>query len=501
MNKLLNILLIIGVMLFAYSCYEDQGNYDYSEWEKITINNVEAEYTKLYLKEHLVVAPEASSNLPGDLEYAWTYGGLLDTIATGPVLDTLVTWKPNTSHYIYFHAMNKTTGYSAQSRFRLIVNTPFLNAWYVLKDDGQNSELDMYNQEDLSRTKDVYKLANSNSDVIKGKGVKLAYSYRHYYFDEETNKLERKPHFFVLSEEDITGVDAALLNEIWRYDYMFNISPVENPGPSFYGIGVYSEILVNSGQVYAISAQSASNGKWGVKKEIDLAGTPYHISKYVFNDFFYNQLVFDDLGSSFYIVNNYNAEMRPVVDKSNTEMPALNNGKKLLYMGVNKQYMVNYGYAVMQDKADPDLKMITRVNYAGSTVALRNDTLQADVDKAFNGEMFTLARPEQGLYFVANNGLYYRNVSSVDGAESLEFEIPAGETATFIRCIDQNSYVVLGTQVGSGYKVRFFNKTTAGHIDPQPALELPREGETAEGTARDALFLSSKMPGFIIHSY
>ncbi|MFV0591286.1 MAG: PKD-like family lipoprotein [Draconibacterium sp.] len=501
MNKLLNILLIIGVMLIAFSCYKDQGNYDYSDWEEITITNVEDTYTKSFMTERLTVTPGVSSNIPdADIQYYWTYGGYKDTIATGAVLDTLVTWLPNQLHYIYLHAQNKKTGYTATKRFGLVVNTPFLNKWYVLKDDGQNSELDMYDQEDYSLTTNILKLVNGNNFIMRGKGEKFAYYARHYRFNEETTKLERTKTLFVLSEDDIVGVDAAQFNALWTYDNMFNITAEEEPGPSFYGVGTNALVLVNSGQVYTISSSSASNGKWGVKKEINLAGDPYHVSKYVFNDYFYSQLLFDDLGSSFYTVTNYNVVMNPAVDDPSTEMPATNNGKKLLYMGTNKAYVVTYGYAVMQDKTDPDLKMITRVKYGGSKVTLRNDTLQTGVDKAYNGQLFTMARPEQGLYFIADNALYYRNVSSKDGSESLEYELPAGETASFVRC-DDNNYVVLGTQIGAGYKVRFFKKTTAGHINTVPDFTLPREGETAEGTARDIIFVNANMPGFAIYSW
>ncbi len=509
------ILLFSMCMLFvAASCYKDQGNYAYSELENISIENIEESYTLYYMKDRLKIKPVVSSNMQGaDMTYSWTYNSYKDTIATGAELDTLVTWLPGKNHRITFRAMNKHTGYTKTRNLMLHVNTPFLNAWHVLKDDGENSELDMYDYLEHTKTENIITLVNGEGQKVKGKGTKLVFIPDHDVFNEETNRFEGVKTIFVMTNQDVVGVNTSQFNVVRDYENMFIEAPEEAPAPNFIGVSVYSHIFVNAGQVYTSSAQSVSNGQFGMKKLMNLDNDPYCISKFVLNDWYLNQLVFDDLNSSFYVVSNYNAQMRNIPDDPNTEMSATNNGKQLLYMGINKLYMVNYAYAVMQDKLDTSLKMITRVEYkyGKSDLSLRNDTLQPGVDQAYDGKLFTMAIPEQGLYFIANNKLYYRSVASKDGAESMEFEIPNQEQATFIRCVSYgenaegiaHKYVVLGTQLGSGYQLRFFRKTTAGHIDPIPEFTLPRSGETAEGTARDVIFVSPNTSLFSapIHSW
>jgi len=62
--------------------------------------------------------------------------------------------------------------------------------------------------------------------------------------------------------------------------------------------------------------------------------------------------------------------------------------------------------------------------------------------------------------------------------------------------------VILGTEINGTYKIRCFGKTTAGHLNPVPELELPREGEVAEGRAADAIFIHTTLRGMTyIQSY
>lgn len=497
--KYINNILLGLLILFAVACYDDQGNYEYSEFEEITIKNIEDSYLKLFMKDTLFIEPEVESNIPGaEMLYFWVYDG--DTISSSLVLDTLVTWVPNKPHKITFRATNKNTGYTEIKKIDLNVNTPFLYSWYVLKDDDINSELDMYFYQDLSKTSNVLKLVNGDDLVMKGKGVKFTYVPNFYNFDEEQNKFVKVKTLFVMSENEIFGLDPSQLNILHSYDEMFNEPTEEAPNPNFMVASGFSILLINSGQAYTISSQHLGNGNWGIKKEINLAADPYRLSKYVYNEFFKNHLVFDDLNSSFYLVTNFSAEMIEVQDMPDTEMSATDNNKELIYMGVNKPYLLSSGYAVMQDKTDPSLKMITQVKYDGTKVGLINDTLINGVDKAYNGKLFTMAVPEEGLYFIADNKLCYRNVSYKKGAESIEFSIPSDETATFIRVIKHTEndinydYVALGTYNNEGYKVRFFKKTTAGHLNPEPEFVLPQEGDTAKGKARDVMFISPKIP-------
>ena len=169
-------------------------------------------------------------------------------------------------------------------------------------------------------------------------------------------------------------------------------------------------------------------------------------------------------------------------------------------MGNKELYMGTTAYAVMEDKNRSDIRMISRLDLSNrsSYISISNDTI-LPTEKAFKAERFALSQTEEVLYFVADGKLWARNIAGKHGLETEQFTIPSGETVSFLKYlkykeegIDYN-YVVLGTQVGDRYKIRFFAKLSGGNIDPRPELVLPREGESASGHAGDVLYVSPKM--------
>ena len=197
---------------------------------------------------------------------------------------------------------------------------------------------------------------------------------------------------------------------------------------------------------------------------------------------------------------NCSINLLEVKDGPDTEMTCSRNNKRLLYMGNKDLYMGKTAYAVMEDLDRPDIRMISRLDLSNRSdyISISNDTI-LPTEKAFKAEMFTLSQTEEVLYFVAEGKLWARHIAGKHGQEKEQFTIPSGETVSFLKYlkykeenIDYN-YVVLGTQLGTQYKIRFFAKLSGGNIDPHPEVILPREGESASGHAGDVLYVSPKM--------
>lgn len=67
-------LYIISFLLFLigfYGCYDDEGNYDYTEVFEIRIDSMKASYTLYTLVDTLRISPEVS---PADAEYDFHWG-------------------------------------------------------------------------------------------------------------------------------------------------------------------------------------------------------------------------------------------------------------------------------------------------------------------------------------------------------------------------------------------------------------------------------------------
>jgi hypothetical protein len=180
-------------------------------------------------------------------------------------------------------------------------------------------------------------------------------------------------------------------------------------------------------------------------------------------------------------------------DATGSQMPAAGNNKSLLFLGL-KTGTPFQGWAILQDKTDPALKLLTSVK-AGVTMALslRNDTLNPS-SPIYTAAMYTLLYGDENLiYFVNANKVWSRNLS--DKTEQLQYAAPQGETITFIRHRKYagkndaetpyyHNYIIVGTTSGSKYKIRLFTKTY-GNMASEPTATL--EGK---GSASDILYIA-----------
>ena len=170
------------------------------------------------MNDRLVVRPEVCSTDPdARFEYLWTIsaqGRLGDTLTLDKVLDTLVNWEPNQNYTLVLAVTNMNSGYTVYQEAELIVGTPYSRGWYVLKDDGQQTDIDLYSEQG--------KLSNIlfavNGQNLKGKAQKLSFIASHQVFDEEQNK------------EDLFGeMLEHLTNEVLCKSFLIEFRNLENP--------------------------------------------------------------------------------------------------------------------------------------------------------------------------------------------------------------------------------------------------------------------------------
>ena len=490
------LLAIVGLLLV--SCFEDNGNYRYTTGEQITVSGVEKEYLRHFMNDRLVVRPEVTSTDPeARFEYLWTIssqGRLGDTLTQDKVLDTLVNWDPNLNYTLVLAVTNTNSGYTVYQEAELIVGTPYSRGWYVLKDDGRQADIDLYSEQ--GKLNDILSFVNGQN--LKGKAQKLSFIANHQVFDEEKNKYTAQKTLFALTDQDLLGIDISKAGINRTFENIFYEVP-ERPQPQMMFETMMSSYLLNDGKVYSIFNMSDNSGKFGMPANLN-GGYDYRLSKHAYCDYFNDLLVFDELSSSFYTTTYYIGSLLGIKDGQDTEMTCSHNNKRLLYMGNKELYMGTTAYAVMEDKNRSDIRMISRLDLSNrsSYISISNDTI-LPTEKAFKAERFALSQTEEVLYFVADGKLWARNIAGKHGLETEQFTIPSGETVSFLKYlkykeegIDYN-YVVLGTQVGDRYKIRFFAKLSGGNIDPRPELVLPREGESASGHAGDVLYVSPKM--------
>ena len=203
------------------------------------------------MNDRLVVRPEVCSTDPdARFEYLWTIsaqGRLGDTLTLDKVLDTLVNWEPNQNYTLVLAVTNMNSGYTVYQEAELIVGTPYSRGWYVLKDDGQQTDIDLYSEQG--------KLSNIlfavNGQNLKGKAQKLSFIASHQVFDEEQNKYTAQKTLFALTDRDLLGIDISRAGINRTYENIFYEVP-EHPRPQMMFETMMCSYFLNDGKVYSI---------------------------------------------------------------------------------------------------------------------------------------------------------------------------------------------------------------------------------------------------------
>jgi hypothetical protein len=515
-KKIVQTWVLVIMIILATSCYKDNNVYDYSESEEITISGIEKSYSKLSLIDKIQIDPTVESNDPNaEFEYFWGiyetnaqgYAPKLDTIAKTKALDYLVT-QPAKIWMMVFGAKNINTGYTKLVRSKINVKTQFTRGWYVLKDDGSKTDVDLFLTPttiipDLTKqnTKKENVFNFVNKKQLDGKAIMLGF-YANYQSDILVpNDFVNTRGLFMVSDNDISVVDINTFKEIHGFNSLFYETPTKKAPNAV--LAAYDNLfLINDGKLHGISTNSYNAGLFGGIQLRDDMNTPYKISKYFIAHSNANPVFFDENSSSFLTAEGAGSELKSLVDHSDTDFPSTNMNKDLLFMSVREFNYAIIGltaYAIFQDKIDPSVKLLAHITYAGGwfkkSMKIDKTTINT-TDKLYNANIYTLNINESMMYFVNNNEVWSRNLAN--DFEQLQFTPPAGEVITYIRhrklkedyrfvSVFDYNYVMIGTSSGTNYKVYVFQKSS-GNLAATPDFVL--EGT---GTVRDVMYMSPKV--------
>jgi len=494
--KKYNIFIVICFATLLHSCFDDGNNFNYQTPEVITVTGLNASYDKISQSDSLNFKPTVRSTDPkADFEYFW---GIYETNVQGypPKLDTIsksLTIKyriiqPAKAWILEFAAKNKHTGYTKIITSTINVGTQFTRGWYVLKDNGNQSDLDLFLTPTTivptSSIENVYSLVNG--EKLEGKGLGMNFESTYKSMVTGTNANTRA--MFIFTEKDASIINTNTVKEIRPFNTCFYISPTVK-APNFMIVGSSSDYFVNNGILYSIYTMSSNFGVFGNAQMRDAINSPYRLSKYYLTHTNNNPVFFDETSSSFVSASGSSNMLNPITDATGTAMSANKNNKTLLYLGP-KGITTFEGVAVLQDKTNPALKILSVITPSTTAFKMVNDTL-LNTSKLYNAVNYSAnVGDESMLYFVVGgNQVWSRNL--VNKFEQLQFTAPAGETISFIRHRKSTetgyafNYVMIGTTTGSGtYNVRMFTKT-AGNLATTPSVTL-----TGSGNVTDVFYLS-----------
>lgn len=492
MKKLNYILIAFSVLITA--CYEDIGNYDYSDKEKISTEGIASSYTVVSLVDELDITPTLTSSIDENAEFEcfWAIhngksGAVLDTISYTKDLHYEVTEDAGT-WYLVFSAKNVNTGYSLYTQKTLNIITEFTRGWYALKDDGTDSDIDQYLTPDTivptQLIPDVYSRVNGSKISGEAKMISYLTSYKTYVASSSPANTKT---LVAVTDNDMT-FNYINTMEMMRDFTTFSYYVPEERNPGYVGAstGQLSLLAINAGKLHSIYTMMTNSGVFGYEATRNTAGDDYSLSDYALTGSSYF-LFYDNMSGSFLNYSSYTVQFVNASKHANSDMEVLNTGKEMLYMGA-RNIAASSGVAYMKDKdevegADRTLVTLT----VASKLTAKGVAISSD-QKLYDGKLITCSQDEQVIYFVCDGKeIWSRNLAS--GLEQLQFTAGDDEEITMVRQKKYTAeakytcnYIIVATSNSANeYKARFFQKV-AGNLNAEPDFVMEGEGRVKDIT-------------------
>lgn len=489
-------LALLFPALLAAGCFDDKGNYDYGDEEVITIEGIEDVYTVETRRQVLEINPVVNSNKPAEWEYGWGYmDNFTDYIPVSSTKDLSHVFDLDPRQVtMLFRAKNTKTGVEKIIPFGLTLVTPYSRGWYVLKDNGTDSDFNFYPSADGCLPDDgdapwENVLAQINGKSMPGVADKFMYT-SYFKLDNIATRV-----FMVTTKDDFGVFLGSTLERVRDRDNMaFEPMPVVKPGMNY--IQDAAAYLVNEGKLYTISLSSANTGRFGLPKQLDVTDPDYFLSGWFAQDPNVS-MGFDEVSSSF-IGMSYSGNIQYCTDGANSEVGSRNNNLTCLYFG----RCVSSAVGVFADKTT-GARSLLKMNFSNSPTISVVSALTA-ADKLNAASIMTVSNDDEVIYFVDAQGDVYSRILNEGVAENLEFDVPADETVTFVRPVRHRdstlplNYIAVATVKGSGasatYTVRFFPKLGGRFEDEHEDIRL-----TGPGYAKDVNFINPSMGAVLFH--
>ncbi len=473
-------------VLSCVACFDDKGNYDYSDFVEIVVQNMQKEYDKILLKDTSLIAPKVIQE-DRTYEYLWTmnqhYGGesseveyvKTDTIGRHSVLEFSIT-KPAGIYEINLKVTDKETGYAVFSSSRLVIRSEFSLGFYVLKETaGGGTEVDLHTPDLVF--KDL--LATSSGGAISGKPISMGLLFQYCHIDSTTNEYIIPPAMTICTEKDVRIVNLNNLNTIFTYNDMFwgDKPKDEKPlyiYPNFFTISYLSSNGCNYNYQNGLGLPSA--GKFGLPVPI---GEPYQPDRHVIvSSFRHRSYLYDVVNCRFFA---FDANGNIVFFEDDGEIPnKLPATHELLFFGCNN--VMEQGYAFFRDGGD---RYLYSLQFEDGTGLIKE---KEKIDNSFalsRAEIVGNNENQASLLYYAVSGHVYMYEILQKRESKLELIDFEGGEITYISnrywLSDKDKehnfdYLAIGTYKGGGYRIYLY-RTVGGVPVGKPEQILEGEGK------------------------
>lgn len=518
MRTIYYLIFVFVFSLLASGCYEDKGNYDYKEINQIKITGIDESYSKVSFQDVLRIEPTITADDASDeLSFLWTVNRKerdldwveedikSDTIGYEKVLDYPVNLQQGI-YEVVLRVTNEKNGHQIFNVAELQVMTKFSDGFYLLKDMGNMTEVDLH-LPDGSKMVDM--LGKSIEGGVFGKPTSLGMIPLYSYIDTLTGKYATSMVITVCTEEQAYIMNLQDMSAIYRHETMFHGDvPQEKPG--YIWNNMFCMGYVSDKGIYS-SSQAPMYGMYGSGKfglSLQVKGEDVVPSKYgVYSESYF---FFDELNDRFMLMD-FNGGLATYDDRGagNVEKKFKPNGIKhnLLYYGRNFVANESVGYAIMEDSEVAGKRYLYELKLNASNLSNPIDTVIdiASRDKLNTATLFaTNELSARVIYCVEGNNLYMYDVNQNTEEKLTPEGLDSSEEITYIYNYywtqsddsDNNfDYLVIGTCKNGHYKVYMY-ETLGGKTYGKPKRVMEGEGKVVK-----MRFVSSRMTGESVGSF
>lgn len=493
MKKYSSIFLIIVSACFS-SCFEDKGNYDYSEKIVIVPHGLDSTYSRNTLETlQINITPE-----PANLNYETCWLVYSKGVQGTPPMDTIGT-ELNLNYkiglpageYRLIHSIKDVeTGIGSICEVPLNIKTKLSEGWWILKDKDNVTDIDHFFNGVLST--DVVSTMNDGYP-LRGKAMDLNYYSK--LSELEAGKISKKAVLFVLSEEDMVAVTLADGKILRNFDELFFTIPKgKKPGKitTEWSTGCF---LVNDGGVHSLDESATNQGLFLGRKSGN-----FNISPKFIRNVASLPLFFDNTSKSFCSSQIKSLKVEPLKDNvgvpiGSKPLPVTNTGCELMMMGGTgfKSGKVSSIYALLKKSEDIYYLRTFRpeVQSSYANPSLKQDTLDSSF-KITKADIRATNMKNPYIYFAKGNEIYAYSVTYK--TETLQkLNIPANEKITYMEHIIYEpgrdidiwfDCMVVATESNGKYKVYLY-KVSGGDLKPSDEPVISGDGSVKEVIYRD----------------
>ncbi len=462
--KIRNTLLLL-CLLFFMSCYDDKGNYKYSEMAEISIENLPETFTFLPGIEPIVAQPKVTSSLEGELtegnpNFEFSYrlekkgGGSLYNkawIDLNPSkslnLDTIISI-PQGNYIAWFSVKDKRTAVEYSATFDVKATSTIYEGWMVLCNEGpeERMRMDMISVISADRIVPIYDVLASSGLPELQKATKIGF----YPKQDAPNDV-----IYVMSEKGAYKLD----RQTFETSEMYNIYtteflvPPSDPDeylieymPLSYNTNAPTARVIfaisNKGNLYA----SVSNWSQAFESPINTSvcgGAPeYRVAPYVGISMV--RCPANSTAGLFYDIDNKrfvgwdfndkdieaNQILYPIPNPEAGQLFDFNTGMDLVYME-GTLYSDGLVYAVLQDATGK--RVVYGINMGGKGFVQESkyeDLNAPDLDKA---TAFAFHSQFPYMFYAVGNKVYLHNLGTNTTYEMNNIQLGANEEVTLLK--------------------------------------------------------------------